>query len=146
MQFFLSELHAKNYRFQPGASLKFKKVSEITSAVEILFYRTDAHRFALQNTCSKQFCGKLPGRSTSVLKIGSTSDVVEKFPKKLEQLTKIQIYSTKFFMPMPRFPNGRSFILIKSCYSKRYIKIHGHLGLHTFLHKINTSGVKIRCF
>ena len=53
MQFFLSELHAKNYRFQPGPSLKFKKVSEIASAVEILFYRTDAHRFALQNNCSK---------------------------------------------------------------------------------------------
>ena len=75
VQFFLSEWHAKNYRFQPCAFLKFKKISEVTSAVEILFYRTDARRFALQNTCSKQFCGKLTGRSAILLKKDSSSDV-----------------------------------------------------------------------
>ena len=75
MQFFFSELHTKNYRFQPCAFLKLRKISEITSAVEILFYWTDDRRFALQNTCSKQFCGKLPGRSASVLKKDFTSDV-----------------------------------------------------------------------
>ena len=68
MQFFLSELHARNCRFQPCAFLKFRKISETTPAVKILFYRTDTYRFALQNTCSKQFCGKLPGRSVNVLK------------------------------------------------------------------------------
>ena len=75
MQFFFSELHTKNYRLQPCAFLKLRKISEITSAVEILFYWTDDHRFALQNTCSKQFCGKLRGRSASVLKTDFTSDV-----------------------------------------------------------------------
>ena len=75
LQFFLSELHAKNYRFQPCAFLKFRKISEITSAVEILFCRRDAGRFALQNTYSEQFCGKLPGMSANVLKKDSTSDV-----------------------------------------------------------------------
>ena len=75
LQFFFSELNAKNYRFQPCAFLKFSKISEITSAVEILFYRRGARRFALQNTCSEHFCGKLPGRSANVLKKDSTSDV-----------------------------------------------------------------------
>ena len=75
MLFFLSECHAKNCRFQLCAFLKSRKISEITSAVDILFNRTDARRFALQNTCSKQFCGKLPGRSASVLKKDSNSDV-----------------------------------------------------------------------
>ena len=129
IQFFVSELHAKNYRFQPCAFLKFRKISEITSAVEILFYRTDARRFALQNTCSKQFCGKLTGRSASLLKKDSTLDVskscwkVSKRWRKMEKLTEIQIYSIKFFMPMPRLPIGRSSTLMKSCYSKWYIKI-----------------------
>ena len=113
MQFFLSELHARNCRFQSCTFLKFRKISEITSAVKILFYRTDTYRFALQNTCSKQSCGKLPGRSVNVLKKDSTSDVSKscwKVSKKtLEQLTKIQRYSIKFFIPMLRLPNGRSF-------------------------------------
>ena len=128
MQFFFSELHTKNYRFQPCAFLKLRKISEITSAVEILFYWTDDRRFALQNTCSKQFCGKLPGRSASVLKKDSNSDVTKscwKVLKKLKQLTKIRIYSIKLFIPILRLPNGRSFTLMKSCYSKRHIKIHG---------------------
>ena len=43
--------------------------------------------------------------------------VAGKFPKKLEQLTKIQIHSIKFFMPMPRLPNGRSFTYKKVCNS-----------------------------
>ena len=76
MQFFLSELHAKSYRFQPCAFLKFRKISEIMSAVEIIFfYRTDARRFVLRKTCSKQFFGKLPRRFASVIKKDSTSDV-----------------------------------------------------------------------
>ena len=150
MQFFLSKLHAQNYRFRPCAFLKFKNISEITLDVEILFYRTDVRRFALQNTSSKEFCGKLLRRSGNVLKKGSTSDVSKScwkfFQKKLEQFTRIQIYSIKFFMQMPRLPNGRSFTLMKSCCSKRYIKIHSPkpLGPHKFLHKINTSGLKIR--
>ena len=128
MQFFFTKSHAKNYRFQPCAFFKFRKISEITSAVGIRFCRTDARRFALQNTCSKQFCGKLPGRSASVLKrtpIQMFPKVAGKFKKKLKQLTKIQIYSLKLFMPVLRLPNGRSFTLMKSCYSKRHIKIHG---------------------
>ena len=40
MQFFLSELNAKNYRFQPCAFIELRKISEITSAVEILVYRS----------------------------------------------------------------------------------------------------------
>ena len=40
MQFFVSELHTKNYRFHPYAFLKFRKISKITSAVEILFDRS----------------------------------------------------------------------------------------------------------
>ena len=40
--------------------------------------------------------------------------VAGKFSKDLEQLTKIQIHSIKFFMPMPRLPNGRSFTYKKS--------------------------------
>ena len=31
----------------------------------------------------------------------------------------------KIFMPMPRLSDGSFFTLMKSCYSKRYIKIHG---------------------
>ena len=38
--FFFSELHAKNYRFQPCAFLKFTKISGITSVMEIPFYRS----------------------------------------------------------------------------------------------------------
>ena len=38
--------------------------------------------------------------------------IAGKFPKKLEQFSKIQRYSIKFFMLMPRLPNGRSFVLI----------------------------------
>ena len=124
MLFFLSECHAKNCRFQLCAFLKSRKISEITSAVDILFNRTDARRFALQNTCSKQFCGKLRGRCASVLE----RTPLQMFPKvawKLKQLTKIQIYSITFFMPIVRLPNGRSFTLMKSCYSKRHMKIHG---------------------
>ena len=45
--------------------------------------------------------------------------------KKMEQLTKILRYSVKCFMPIPRDPNGRSFTPMKSCYVKRFIKIHG---------------------
>ena len=64
------------------------------SAVEIIFfYRTDARRFALQNTCSKQFCGKLPRRFPSVLKrtpLQMFPKVAGKFPKKLEQLIKFK--------------------------------------------------------
>ena len=37
-----------------------------------------------------------------------------------------------------------SFTLIKSCYSKRCTAARSPLGPHTFLHKINTSRVKIR--
>ena len=128
MQFFFTKSHAKNYRFQPCAFFKFRKISEITSAVGILFCRTDARRFALQNTCSKQFCGKLRGRCASVLErtpLQMFPKVAGKFPKNFEQLTKIQRYSIKFLMPMPTLPNGRSFTLMKSCYSKRHIKIHG---------------------
>ena len=128
MQFFLSELHARNCRFQPCAFLKFRKISEITSAVKILFYRTDTCRFALQNTCSKQFCGKLPERSVNVLKNDSTSDVSKscwKVSKKtLEQLTKIQRYSVKFFIKCWDFQIAVPFTLKKSCYSKRHIEIH----------------------
>ena len=128
MLFFLSECHAKNCRFQLCAFLKSRKISEITSAVDILFNRTDARRFALQNTCSKQFCGKLRGRCASVLErtpLQMFPKVAGKFPKNFEQLTKIQRYSIKFLMPMPTLPNGRSFTLMKSCYSKRHMKIHG---------------------
>ena len=128
MQFFFTKSYAKNYRFQPCAFFKFRKISEITSAVGILFCRTDARRFALQNTCSKQFCGKLRGRCASVLErtpLQMFPKVAGKFPKNFEQLTKIQRYSIKFLMPMPTLPNGRSFTLMKSCYSKRHIKIHG---------------------
>ena len=32
--------------------------------------------------------------------------------KKLERLTKIEIYSINVFMRMPRRPNGRSFLLL----------------------------------
>ena len=32
--------------------------------------------------------------------------------KKLGRLTKIEIYSIKFFMRMPRRPNGRSVLLL----------------------------------
>ena len=47
IQFFLSELHAKNYRFQSCAFLKFRKISEITSAVETLYRsRRSQTRFA----------------------------------------------------------------------------------------------------
>ena len=128
MLFVLSECHAKNCRLQLCAFLKSRKISEITSAVDILFNRTDARRFALQNTCSKQFCGKLPGRCASVLKrtpLQMFPKVAGKFPKNVEQLTKIQRYSIKFLMLMPTLPNGRSFTLMKSCCSKRHIKIHG---------------------
>ena len=100
LQLFLSELHAKNYRFQSYAFLKFRKISEITSAVEILFYGTDARRFALQNTCSKRFCGKLPGRSLSVLKKDSTSDVSKicwKVSKKIGAAYKNSKIFYKFF-------------------------------------------------
>ena len=38
--------------------------------------------------------------------------IAGKFPKKSEQFSKIQRYSIKFFMLMPRLPNGRSFVLI----------------------------------
>ena len=101
MQFFFSELHAKNYRFQPCAFLKLRKGSFFTEA--------DARRFALQNTYSKQFCGKLLGRTASALKKDSISDVSKscwKVSKKiLKQLSKIQIYSIIFFMPMTRLPS-----------------------------------------
>ena len=94
MQFFLNELHAKNYRFQLWAFLKFRKISKITSAVEILFYITDDRRFALQNTSSKQFYEKRPGRSASVLKKDSISDVSKScwkvLKKKMEQLAKLK--------------------------------------------------------
>ena len=139
MQYFLSELHVKYYRFQPCAFLKFRKTSEITSAVEILFTEADAHRFALQNTC-----GKLPRRSASVLKKDSTLAV----SKSCWKVTKIQIYSIRFFMLIWRLPNGRSVLLLcwKAVIGKGISKstAHSPLGPHTFLHKINTSGVKTR--
>ena len=40
--------------------------------------------------------------------------VAGKFPKDLEQLTKIQTHSIKIFYAMPRLPNGRSFTYKKS--------------------------------
>ena len=63
------------------------------------FTEEDARRFALRNTCSKPFYGKLLGRSASLLKstpLQMFPKVAGKFPKILEQLTKIQIYSIKF--------------------------------------------------
>ena len=39
-------------------------------------------------------------------------EVARKFKKKLEELTKIQIYSIKFFMAMPRLPNGYFVLLL----------------------------------
>ena len=112
MQFFLSELHAKNYRFQPCAFLKFRKISEITSAVEILFCRRGAGRFAFRIPTLSSFvenfqeCLQMFLKRTPLLMF---LKVAGKFPKKLEQLTKIQRFSIKVFMSMLRLPNGRSF-------------------------------------
>ena len=130
MQFFLSELHARNCRFQSCAFLKFRKISEITSAVKILFYRTDTYRFALQNTCSKQFCGKLPGRSASVLKKDSTSDVSRGCSKVQKKVVGAYENSNIFYKVFYADAETskwlfRSFTLMKNCYSQRYIKIHG---------------------
>ena len=47
------------------------------------------------------------------------------FQKLLEKFQKKIVAAIKIFMPMPRLPNGRYFTLMKSCYSKRHIKIHG---------------------
>ena len=130
MLFFLSECHAKNCRFQLCAFLKSRKISEITSAVDILFNRTDARRFALQNTCSKQFCGKLPGRSASVLKKDSTSDVSRSCSKVQKKVGGAYENSNIFYKVFYGDAETskwlfRSFTLMKSCYSQRYIKIHG---------------------
>ena len=116
MQFFLNELHAKNYRFQPRAFSKFRKISEITSAVEILFFtEAGTRRFALHNTCSKQFCGKLPGTSASALKKDSTSDVSKscwKVSKKIEAAYENLGIFYKTFLPMARLLNGCPVLLL----------------------------------
>ena len=93
MQFFLTELHAQNYRFQLCAFLKFGKISEITSGVEILLNRSRR---------SKQFCGKIPGRSANVPKKDFTSDVSKSCWKDF----------IRFFMPMSRLSNGCSVLLL----------------------------------
>ena len=128
-QFCLSDLRGKNYRFQPCVFLKFRKISEITSVVKILFQRADARRFALQNTCSKQFRGKPPRRSASAVKKYSTSYVSKSCwkvsKKKIGAASENSKIFYKIFMPMPRLSDGSFFTLMKSCYSKRYIKIHG---------------------
>ena len=129
-QFCLSDLRGKNYRFQPCVFLKFREISEITSVVKILFLRADARRFALQNTCPKQFRRKPPRRSASAVKKDSTSDV-SKSCWKVSKKKKIGAASEnskifyKIFMSVPRLSDGSFFTLMKSCYSKRYIKIHG---------------------
>ena len=129
MQFFLSELHAKNYRFQPCAFLKFRKISEITSAVEILFYRSRRSQVGFAE-CSKQFCGKFPGRSASVLKKDSTSDVSRGCSKVQKKVVGAYENSNIFYKVFYADAETskwlfRSFTLMKSCYSQRYIKIHG---------------------
>ena len=100
--------------FQPCAFLKLRKMSEIESAVEIFFTETDARRFALQNTCSKQFCGKLPEKFGSALKKNSTSDVSKscrKVSKKVGAADEnLKMY--KIFMWMSRLPNGCSIFLL----------------------------------
>ena len=115
------------------------------------FTEADARRFALQNTCSKQFCGKLLGRSASALKrdlhFRCFQKLLESSPPKLEQLAKIQIYYINFLCRCQNFQMAVPFFYFnEKFYSKRYIKIHGPQPSrpHTFLHKINTSAVKIR--
>ena len=53
------------------------------------------------------------------LKVHLKKTPLQKFPKvagkcqkKLEQLTKIQIFSINVFMPMPRLPNARYVLLL----------------------------------
>ena len=130
MQFFLTELHAQNYRFQLCAFLKFGKISEITSGVEILLNRSRR---------SKQFCGKIPGRSANVPKKDSTSDVSKSCWKVKKKIGGVYENSNifykvfyadvetfkwlfcsftlmkschRFFMPMPRLSNGCSILFL----------------------------------
>ena len=127
----------------------FYQSSRVT--IDTFSTEADPRRFALQNTCSKQFFGKLPGRSRSVLKrppLQMLPKVARKFPKKIEAAYEnSNIFYKSFYADAAtsKWP-FRSFTLMKSCYSKRYIKPHAPhpLGTHTLVHKINTSEVKIR--
>ena len=126
MQFFLSELHAKNYRYQPCAFLNLRKITGIMSAVEIQ-----------KQTLADSLC-RIPALTSFVenfqeglqvyLKrspLQMFPKVAGKFQKKIGAAYENSRYSINFFMPMPKLPNGSSFISMKSCCSKRYIKIHG---------------------
>ena len=102
----------------------------------------DVRRVALQNTCSKQFYGKLPGRSASALKKDSTSDVFKSCWKVSKKIGTAYENSNVFYNIF--YADVET--LTKSYYSKRHIKIHGPQPSRPsyFVHKINPSGVKIR--
>ena len=126
MQFFLSELRGKNYRFQPCAFLKFRKISEITSPVEILFF--------VEQTLADLLC-RILALSSFVenlqegLQVQLKRTPLQMFPKVAGKFPKIigaayknsKIFYNIFYTDaMRRLLNGSSFNLMKICYSKRY--------------------------
>ena len=70
------------------------------------------------------------------------------FPKNIgAAYENLNIFYTIFYVDAQTFEwPFRSFALTKSCYSKSISKsmARSPLGPHTFLYKLNTSGVKIR--
>ena len=64
------------------------------------------------NINPKQFSCMSRLKSVMLFFLQMFPKIAGKFPKKSEQFSKIQRYSIKFFMLMPRLPNGRSFALI----------------------------------
>ena len=116
MQFFLSELHAKNYRFQPCAFLKFRKISEITSAVEILFLQKQALADLLciipaQSSFVQNFQERLQVHLKRT-PLQMSPKVAGKFQKKIGAAYENLGIFYKIFLPMARLLNGRSVLLL----------------------------------
>ena len=124
IQFFLSELHAKNGRFQLCAFLEFRKISEITSAVKIFFLQKE--------TLADSLC-RIPAHSSFVdnfqegLQVHLKRTPLQKFLKNIGGAYKNSNIFYKIFYGDTETSEWtfRSLTLTKSCYSKRYIKIQG---------------------
>ena len=128
MQFFLRELHAKSYSFQRCTFLKFRKIPEITSAVKFLFYRSRRLQILCRIPALNSFIENFLEGLQVDLQRSPPQMFCGKFPKNFGgAYESSNIFYKIFYADAETSNNGRSFILMKSCYSKRYIKIHGPL-------------------
>ena len=134
MQFFLSKLHTKNYRFHALRIFEIQKNfwDNVSCGNPFLQKQTLADmlcRIPAQSSFVENFQERLQVhlKRTPLQMFPKVSEKLEKPTKKLKQYTKIQVYSINFFLC--RWQDFQMvvpfFYLMKSCYSKRYIKIHG---------------------